>query len=252
MIALTDSSSSTSTAAVSFFAKLPIEILQHIAGYLVPNIYISKLDPLLNVTNLFDAYPSAFPFLKCFKNLIVTDIAESYPCIRLHNSPRPMTTELLESIIQSEPQRICIYSKKYFSTVLFAQFRKRTKVELWLGNVNLTSHDMNQILLALQSKNNNITCVYLSNNNLKVIDFFLLSKAIEHKNNRVDWLIIDNYEFNFEDTRAIANALIHPNCKLGTLFLRSNNGIGSDRKDLLMNAVATVRQKRTFLYRCSD
>jgi hypothetical protein len=238
-------SSSTFPRAASYFSKLPIEILLQIAEYLQP--YFRQNEPLLNFMNLFQVYPSVFPFLKCFKDISDAGIGGSYPDITLSNSSPPMTTELLESLIQSEPQLITMHSKKYFSTVLLAQFRKRTKVCLWLNRVNLTSHDMNQILLALQSKNNNITSVYFSKINLKVNDFILLAKALEHKNNRVDWLVIGNYQFNFEDTWALANALIHPNCKLGTLMLRSI-GIGSDRKDILMNAVATVKKTREFEY----
>jgi hypothetical protein len=244
-----DSSSSTcsAAAAVSFFAKLPIEILQYIAGYLVPKTVTLGSEPLLDVMNLFEAYPSVFPFLKCFKDLIVTGIAESYPYISLFNTSPPMTTELLESLIQSEPEIISIFSTKHLSTALFAQFRKRTVVQLWLIRVNLTSHDMIQIALALQSKNNSITCVHLSKNNLRVIDLNLVAKALEHKNNRVEKLVINYYDFNFEVTKTLANALIHPNCKLSSLSLRSN-GIGSDGKDILMNAVATVRKTRELWY----
>jgi hypothetical protein len=249
MIALTDSSSSTCSAAASFFAKLPIEILQHIAGYLVPKkvIFESEWKPLLDVMNLFEAYPSVFPFLKCFKDISDAGIARCYPSIFLYEDSTIITTELLESLIQAEPQKLSIYHKKYFSTILFAQFRKRTEVCLWLSRVNLTSYDINQIVLALQSKNNNITYVNLFNSSIKVNDLILLAKALEHKNNRVDSLVIDCNEINFEGTKTLANALIHPNCKLSFLSLRSN-WIGWDRYDILTNAVSTVRSTREFTY----
>jgi hypothetical protein len=249
MIAIKNSPSSTCSASASYFSKLSVEILQQIADYLVPKKYLLNSEPLLHVTNLFEAYPLVFPFLKCFKDVHDAGIVKYYPEINLSRDSPPMTTELLESLIQTEPEVLSINSKKYLSTALVAQFRKRTNVGLRLVGENLTNHDMNQIVLALQSKNNNITSIDLYKISITVNDLILLAKALEHKNNRVESLNISYYEINLEITMALANALIHPNCKLRDLDLWSSV-IRWDGKNMLMNAVATVRKKRKLRYLC--
>jgi hypothetical protein len=236
----------SSLSTTSFFGKLPVETLHLIAGYLVPKPY-TQSNALVNVVNLFKAYPSTFPFLKCFKDLSDAGMVTFYPDINLSSHSPPMTTELLESLIQSEPQKLSILSKKYLSTALFTQYRKRTKVELWLGSVSLTSDDMTQIVLALQSMNNNIIYVNLSNSRINVNDFVLLAKALEHKNNRVESLIFDFINIPFEGTKALANALVHPYCQLSYLSLHSN-WLEMDGDELLMNTIATVRETREFRY----
>jgi hypothetical protein len=248
MIALTESSSSTHSATASFFAKLPIEILQHIAEYLRVRPYVNQSKHLLSVLNLLEAYPSVFPFLKCFKELSDAGMAKNYPCFFLYDRSPSMTTELLESLIQSEPQKLTINSKKYFSTVLFAQFRKRTKVELWLAAQDLNSHDINQIASALQFKNNNITKIDFFRCNLRqsfLTIHPMLTNALQHRNNRVERLIVMDVLITFECASAIAIALLHPHCKLTNLEL-SDHRIWSSGNEILMNAAATIRKSRKF------
>jgi hypothetical protein len=221
----------------SYFSELPVEILLLI-------IHFFPFPSLTCIRNLFKAFPTVFPFLECFKNIHDAGIADHYPNISLVESSPKMTYELLDSLIQSEPNIIQINCPKYLSSALFAQFHERTKVRLYF---QFSKVNLKEIVQAIQSKNNKIYMVHLAFYYIKMKDFILLAKALEHSHNRVNRLVVQYNAISFKGVAALSNALLHPHCKLDHLELR-RNGIWSDGKELLDSTVAKVRITRDFTF----
>jgi hypothetical protein len=232
--------SSSSSAVSSSVDKLPVEILQQITEHL--KAASPSLEPLLN---LYDAHPSAFHFLKCFKDIHDAGIAENYPFIYLKECSPEMTPDLLDALVQSEPKIVFVYHPKHLHIVMSVQFRQKTKVKVDLYNHSLAgnTHAVHQIILGLESTNDNFTYIRLYNNNLIVDDFIVLAKALEHRNNRLATLFYASNECGYKGAEALANALVHPHCKLLELKLDVDD-IGLEGIALLKNAVVEVRKKR--------
>jgi hypothetical protein len=119
----------TMSDSTCYFSHLPVEILQIITGYLS-----NELEILLD---LYEIYPSVFPFLKCFKDIYDAGIVEYYPEVDLHEDAPAMTPQLLESLIQSEPEIIKIHCSRFFTIVFHAQFRKRTEINVYVKTKRL-------------------------------------------------------------------------------------------------------------------
>ena len=220
----------TISNSTCYFSHLPVEILQIITGYLSFE--------LKNLLDLYEAFPSVFPFLKCFKNIHNAGIAEYYTEVDLHKDAPTMTPQLLESIMQSDPKIINIHCSRIgFHT----QFRTRAQISVYLQDEQITSSDMTQISLALQSPHNNITRILFCNNGHCLDPLFV--KLFEHRHNRVHTFRFTDNKIKSQGAQALANALTHPHCKIINLELWFNR-IGYNERVLLERAVETVRKSK--------
>jgi hypothetical protein len=202
------------------------------------------------VVNLYEAYPSVFFFLKCFKVIHDAGIAVGYPKYVILYDHSPKTQEFTDSVIQSEPEKIIIRCAKYINTIAHAHFRKRPNFDVQLSSETfclLHTNEVNQIIKAMQQHNNNIISLSFYNFKINSNDFILLVKAMEHANNQLERLCIVYNEIDFEGCRALANVIINPSCRLNELEL-NHNGIRFADADLVENAVNVVRQRRRIVF----